>query len=408
MTDLSQVSFSLRRTGCYGSCIPYTLQVYGDGSVTYKSEARAAVQGTHTDHISTDAVQKLLRAFRDADFFSLDNVYSMAVTDVPSYFVGIKTGADSKSIEDYEGLEVGMPDSVRDLQDATDEVAESSRWTTGTRLTVPSLRREGFDFKSKEAGAILARCALIGDEDAVHDLILAGAPLDGLDPQGRSILVSAAATRKLSSVREILVHAKTVPVLKESENAALASAVRRSDFEIADLLIRNGASAKDPAVLIGAASSGSPRLVSRILTEHVNVNAQDKNGNTALQAAVQANSEDADVDRLGVVKLLLKARPNLDAQDVSGNTALHKTTDEDVAKILIQSGANINLQNHDGETPLMATFSESLARVLVGAGADLTVRSKQGKTALDIAHSHNQTAVVQLIEQAEAARLKNK
>jgi hypothetical protein len=164
VNDLSSVEFSLKRTQCLGSCPSYEVRITGDGVVRYSGGAYVSVEGKHADRIEIEEVRRLLAVFRKADFYSFDDEYLFNITDSPAFTVEIKIGAAVKSVTDYAGEQVGMPLSIKSLEEDLDETAETSKWLTGNSETVPSLRKEGFNLKSKAAGLILTRVAASGDE----------------------------------------------------------------------------------------------------------------------------------------------------------------------------------------------------------------------------------------------------
>lgn len=162
--DLSSVEFSLKRTACFGSCPLYEVRIAGDGVVTYLGHGWVAVEGKHTDRISARAVEGLLEAFRKADFYSLDDRYALTASDAPTFIVGLKIGSAAKTVTDYLGEQVGMSHAVSALENDLDATAESAKWLQGNSKTVPSLRKEGYDFKSDAAGLMLTRVAASGGQ----------------------------------------------------------------------------------------------------------------------------------------------------------------------------------------------------------------------------------------------------
>ena len=81
--------------------------------------------GELKDHASAQAIQGLLESFRQADFFSLDDRYALVASDAPTYTVGIRIGAITKTVVDYIGDEVGMPQAVTNLEREIDAVVDS-------------------------------------------------------------------------------------------------------------------------------------------------------------------------------------------------------------------------------------------------------------------------------------------
>src|ERR1700722_15921294 len=93
----------------------------------------------------------------------------------------------------------------------------------GNSNTAASLRKEGFDFKSDASGLIVNCVAASGDEQAVLDIINAGAPIGAVEMKDVTALSNAAGSGKLRAV---------------------------------NLRIERGADPKPPFVLMEAARSG--------------------------------------------------------------------------------------------------------------------------------------------------------
>ena len=98
-----------------------------------------------------------------------------------------------------------------------------------------------------------------------------------------------------------------------------------------------------------------------------------------------------------VKRFIEKERVNVNAQDKDGMTALHHVIvfnpDVDIAKYLIEKGADVNAKSHEGWTPFhviapyIATGTDSrygLAILLLENGADVNAKNSEGKTPLDL------------------------
>ena len=162
------VTITLQRTACYGSCPDYTVTIDGKGKVrfaTRDAEGPGAAEvhrafspddgvllsGVHTDSVDPLVVRDLVAKFRASDFFALKDKYVAPITDNPSYVLTFRTGTHTKTVVDYVGEEAGMPASVTALEDAVDRAAGTARWVKGADGLVAYLERTGFDFASPEA-----------------------------------------------------------------------------------------------------------------------------------------------------------------------------------------------------------------------------------------------------------------
>jgi len=140
--NIRDVTMSLRRSPCFGTCPSYTLVIHGDGSGVYGGRAFVAVEGMQTFHLERDSIVALLKAFWEIDFQSLKTNYTegrtvqvlqdgtlqfvaMNVSDVPLMFLKLEIGDSAKEIEfnHMYGLR-----SLIDLANRMDTMTNSSQW----------------------------------------------------------------------------------------------------------------------------------------------------------------------------------------------------------------------------------------------------------------------------------------
>jgi hypothetical protein len=139
--DFNSLRINLERTGCFGTCPQYSIEVSGDGFVTYDGSWYAKYCGQWRGTIPESSVRELISQFRAADYFRLNREYSINATDLPTYTTAIAFDNVAKCVADYGGNLVDMPASVRKLEDAIDRVAGPEHWTT--REHIPPKRRGG-------------------------------------------------------------------------------------------------------------------------------------------------------------------------------------------------------------------------------------------------------------------------
>jgi hypothetical protein len=126
--DWSSLRITLRRTMCFGTCPAYTVIIAGDGTVTWHGEKFVKVRGDATAHIAPEKVHALFERFRKAEYFWLLDRYRSAITDFPSETTTIAFDDRRKSVDDYAGQMIGMPDVVWQIERAIDETANTDRW----------------------------------------------------------------------------------------------------------------------------------------------------------------------------------------------------------------------------------------------------------------------------------------
>jgi TonB family protein len=117
------VKIVLKRTPCFGRCPVYDVEIDGHGNVTFNGSV-----GERHRHISRETLEGLLEVFRKANYFSLDSAYRIGATALPTYITSISIDGHSMSVLDYGGLQVGMPVSVREVEQAIDEAAGTNDW----------------------------------------------------------------------------------------------------------------------------------------------------------------------------------------------------------------------------------------------------------------------------------------
>jgi hypothetical protein len=126
--EWSSLRITLTRTMCFGTCPAYTVTIAGDGTVTWTGERFVKVQGAATAHIAPGKVRELFERFRKAEYFWLLDSYNSAVTDLPSQITTIVFDGRRKSVHDYAGQMIGMPDVVSELERQIDDTANTARW----------------------------------------------------------------------------------------------------------------------------------------------------------------------------------------------------------------------------------------------------------------------------------------
>lgn len=155
-------------------------------------------------------------------------------------------------------------------------------------------------------------------------------------------------------------------------------------------------------------------IFSRADAQPVNLNIQDREGQSALMALTQLKDSDYqqstyDRFRVHLVKAITAMRR---VRVPEGAFVDYKNHLANVAQLLIRAGADPTLKDKKGETALMkAVLRNNLAMLQVLAKSPQTLGQKNanGQTALDLARQHHQAQAVQILleaskEQAESDR----
>ena len=201
------------------------------------------------------------------------------------------------------------------------------------------------------------------------------------------------------------------------------------------LLAATGGAATDLR-LVDAAKKGDREAVRSLLKQHVDVNASQPDGSTAISwAAYRDNLEMADLlfsagakvnvanedssetplllacanGSAGMVGKLLKAGANPNTATWAGETPLMQcahTGSLDAVKALLAGGADVNAKDHrEGDTALMWAVAKdhtSIARVLLEHKADVHARTSGGFTPLLFAAQQGDADSAQMILNAGA------
>jgi hypothetical protein len=126
--DWSSLRIAVRRSMCFGACPSYSLTVSGDGSVIYKGDAYVQYCGEFRGHVAQEAVRQLVQLFERADYFNTFDKYGLDAQDDTTFTTAIAFDDKIKSVIDYEGQWVGMPESVLDIEDAVDHLTRPKVW----------------------------------------------------------------------------------------------------------------------------------------------------------------------------------------------------------------------------------------------------------------------------------------
>lgn len=122
------------------------------------------------------------------------------------------------------------------------------------------------------------------------------------------------------------------------------------------------------------ASSGRKNEITSLIADGVDLNLQDKRGQTALHLA----SKNGHVE---TVILLLENGANVNLKDYAGWTPLHFAAaycnNEKVVTLLLENGADVNAKNMGGWTPLRYAYVKNFTNVME------VLKSYGGKKILD-------------------------
>lgn len=408
-------------------CFEYTdgsidIRVSGDGRVEYNGQGTGVAEGKHKRQISAEEVQLLLDAFRKANFFSLNDDYSVSATDVGSETTSIQIGDRRKAIADNY---VQKPAVLDEVQKAILKYSHSDQWTKGNSDTVSSLVAETTSPTARKEvlSNALPAAAFYSDATVVREILAYSVDLNRQGPFKDTALMLAA-DRGLAGMVNALLKAGADPhSVDEFGRNALIFGASSGDSKVVQLLLSAGlkADAKDKygdTALMAAAAAGNPESVRLLLKNGAEVNATNSRRQTALLSGATGDSgfsilemgrphADVPEDKIHrdvVVSLLLDAGARINARGWFGETPLF-SLEENAVRELIRRHADLEARNNFGETPLIETLSGSIADILIKAGADVNARDEDGKTALIRAAESNYVDKLEVLVKATGIRL---
>jgi hypothetical protein len=144
------LTITLQRSMCFGTCPAYTLAIRADGSVKFTPTGRFAHRGDGampsfplTGSITAEQLRALLAEFEKIKFYSLRNHYGLegrssgwrscpqCGTDSPLADITIVRNGKRKSVSHYLGCwGAKILDDLETLEDRIDEIAKTKQWTS--------------------------------------------------------------------------------------------------------------------------------------------------------------------------------------------------------------------------------------------------------------------------------------
>ncbi|KAL8834144.1 MAG: hypothetical protein Q9170_003891 [Blastenia crenularia] len=181
--------------------------------------------------------------------------------------------------------------------------------------------------------------------NVVEILLQHNPDLELRDAENRTPLILACRMLDSRLVQRLLEAGAEVKTADGSLDALIIDLVRHKQFTILQLLLDQGATLKEQALLLHeAAAQGKNEVIEFLLRNHMPIDAKDSRTMTPLMLA-------AERDQQASVRLLLKNGASVDAQSHMGNTALHAAIFSDSAEIvslLLEHGADPMLATKDG------------------------------------------------------------
>jgi hypothetical protein len=388
--SLDKVRISLERTGCFGTCPAYKVDVYGDGRVVYSGKHFVDVEGEHRYRIPVQDVAGLVESMRAKDIWSMRPSYRAMITDNPSYDLTIDVGGTVHEIHDYVGAMVGMPVAVTEFEDEVDKVARSAMWINLSLEAVNLLEAESFAFDSPAAAAILRRAMQNDrgkDNGAVLRLIELGAPWDakveepGFGMRDGSLLEEALRNRRHSAVEPLIERGalgKNGGLEQSKLDAAFRAAIEGGSLDLVQKIWNAGGSPSLYFVDVADDKTNAQPVPVTLLLDPPYADKQDWQG-------------------LEIAQWLQAKGCDLKAAAVDGTTLLHiatKAGDPAFVRYLLDQGLDPSTPGEFGLPALGSADDEDVALVLLEAGTDLSKMDGGGKSFMHYAEEQHWGRVV--------------
>lgn len=381
--DPAKVAITLERSACFGDCPVYRVTVYGSGRVIFstgfepvdsvdavhRQYARShgvLLRGKHEDQIEPEAVAELVKQFEAGRFWHLKNEYRAGVTDSPTQTLTFDTGQRRKTVIDYVGREVGMPEVVTELELAVDRVAGTDRWVAGSSALIGWLERTQFDFRTAE-GTKLAVAGEFGSaaETMVITLVDRGVPLD------QPIAVAKGARSSRGSA--ILPGTSLVEASIKRGHAKLFKKLTTLGW--LDRLGKNNAAqafATDaagcsPALVDAVADAGVE--IDRDAAKNIDAYEGEPQGKTALAELASSYTCQDEPSRVETARRLLARGANPNHRDSLGRTPLYGVENFDLLNELLSHGADAAANSKDGQSMVFGSWTDAIVLRLLEAGA---------------------------------------
>ena len=129
----------MERTGCYGFCPVYEVDIDNNGTVNFNGITHIAMPGPHTRAAAQPDVDALISEIKRINFFKLKDSYRFMrdgctswATDGPSVSIAVTQGDEIKHVVYYYGCTgFAAEQDLKSLAKSIDRVAKTKKWIGG-------------------------------------------------------------------------------------------------------------------------------------------------------------------------------------------------------------------------------------------------------------------------------------
>ncbi|MGY8932421.1 MAG: DUF6438 domain-containing protein [Flavobacteriales bacterium] len=112
--ELNQLTISLEKTACFGTCPVFKIKIFKNGKGIFEGKKFVKKPGLIDFKLSQKEIQKILVKAENIKFSKMLDEYSEKITDLPTTYIQIK----EKKIKDY----FGAPKKLKDLETLIEEI----------------------------------------------------------------------------------------------------------------------------------------------------------------------------------------------------------------------------------------------------------------------------------------------
>ena len=264
----------------------------------------------------------------------------------------------------------------------------------GTKETTETIIDHGIDVNAtnKDGETALMIACLKGNVDVINVFLNANANPDLANTIGNTCLHCAVrALRHCETLQAIINHSADVDATNKDGETALMIACLEKNVDAINVLLNANANPKfadtkgNTCLHCAAGALRNSETLQAIIDHGIDVNATNKDGETALMIACLKENVDA-------INVLLNANANPNFADTKGNTCLHCAAgalcNSETLQAIIDHGIDVNATNKDGETALMIACLKGnvdAINVLLNANANPKFADTKGNTCLHCA-----------------------
>jgi len=216
-----------------------------------------------------------------------------------------------------------------------------------------------------------------------------GIDINTLDENGRTVLFSLCAKKKLDAIKILIKNKIDLYIEDKYGRTVLDEAVSKSDGVMIRFLLENGfdinhKNSSNRTILQDVALEGNFKIFSILMSYHPNYDDIDSYGRTVLFDAVEGGS-------VLIVKELVNNMRNIDVKDENNETALFNAVLKDnpkIAQTLILFGVNLDILDSHGRnvlynTVLLGTENIETLKLMIDKKININQVDINGENILD-------------------------